>query len=273
MDATGPRQTFFGAVPEIYQRYMVPLFFRDFAIDLAERTARAAPERVLETAAGTGAVTRALAERLPPSASLTATDLAPPMLAQARALGAARPVEWRQADAARLPFPDAAFDAVVCQFGAMFFPDKPKAFAEARRVLRPGGVFLFNVWDSLARNPFPAVVLEALARVFPSDPPRFMERIPHGYFDASAIRADLAAGGFAGEIRIETAAFAARADSAREPALALCQGTPMRNEIEARDPSRLGEATEAAARLLAERFGPGPVEAPMQALVVAARAG
>src|SRR3954464_9469223 len=103
------------------------------------------------------------------------------MLDRAATVGTKRAVEWRQADAMQLPFEDAAFDAVVCQFGAMFFPEKTKAFSEVRRVLRPGGVFVFNVWDHIEENEFAATIMIALASVFPNDPPRFMARTPHGY--------------------------------------------------------------------------------------------
>jgi len=177
-------------------------------------------------------------------------------------------VEWRQADAMQLPFPDGAFDTVVCQFGVMFFPDKARAFAEARRVLAPGGRLVFNVWDRIADNEFADAVTAALEPLFPADPPRFLARVPHGYHDPRTIERDLAAGGFTSAPRITTVTARSRAASARVPALAFCQGTPLRNEIETRDASRLGEATEAAATALARRFGAGAIEAKAQAHVV-----
>jgi SAM-dependent methyltransferase len=193
------------------------------------------------------------------------------MLDMAASVGTERKVEWRQADAMNLPFADGAFDAVACQFGVMFFPDKVKAFAEARRVLAPGGVFLFNAWDRIEENEFADVVTTALASVFPADPPRFMPRTPHGYHDRSAIERDLASGGFTRPASIATIAARSKATSARIPAIAYCQGTPLRNEIEARDATRLVEATDAAARALAGRFGSGPVDAKIQAHVVTVR--
>jgi len=200
--------------------------------------------------------------------SVVATDLNQAMLDQAMAVGTARPVTWRQADAMALPFADGEFDAVVCQFGAMFFPDKPKAFAEVRRVLRPGGVFIFNVWDRISENEFADSVTTALEGVFPQDPPRFMARTPHGYHDPGLIARELAAGGFGKPPRITTVAARSRAASAREAAVAYCQGTPMRNEIEVRDASRLAEATEAAAAAIERKFGTQAVEGKIQALVV-----
>jgi SAM-dependent methyltransferase len=261
---------FAGSIPQLYERYLVPLIFEPYAADLAERVLALAPARVLETAAGTGVVTRRLAAVLPPDAAIVATDLNAPMLEHARALGTVRPVEWQQADAMALPFADASFDAVVCQFGVMFFPDKAAAFAEARRVLRPGGTLLCNAWDRLELNDFADTVTAALAERYRADPPRFLARTPHGYCDTATIARDLARGGFAARAAIETVARRSRADAPSIPAVAYCQGTPLRGEIEARDPGGVAAATEGAAQALARRFGPGPVEGGIQAHVVAA---
>ena len=261
-------KVFAGSIPKLYETHLVPLIFEPYAADLAKRLGARRLARVLEVAAGTGVVTRALAAALPESVAIVATDLNQAMLDQASVVGTRRPVEWRQADAMQLPFADGAFDAVVCQFGVMFFPDKPKAFAEARRVLRPGGVFLFNAWDRISENEFADTVTTALEGVFPKDPPRFMARTPHGYHDRRSIERDLAAGGFAAAARIDTVAARSRAASPRIPAIAYCQGTPLRNEIEARDPSRLGEATDAAAQAIARRFGQGAVDGKIQAHIV-----
>jgi SAM-dependent methyltransferase len=252
----------------MYERYLVPLTFAPYAADLASRVAQRSPARVLEVAAGTGVVTRALASTLPEHAAIVATDLNQAMLDHAASLGAARPIEWRQADAQRLPFADAAFDAVVCQFGAMFFPDKAQAFAEARRVLRPGGVFLFSVWDRIEECEFEDTVTAALATVFPDDPPRFLARTPHGYYDKEAIARDLASGGFEAPPEIVTLAARSRADSPRIPAVAYCEGTILRNEIEARDPARLGEATDTVEHAIAQRFGAGAVDGKLQAHII-----
>jgi len=261
---------FSGTVPRAYETYLVPLLFEPYAADLAGRVAALQPGSVLEIAAGTGAVTRAMASRLPASVPIVATDLNPPMLAEAAARGASRPIEWRPADATALPFGDATYDAVVCQFGVMFFPDKPKAFSEARRVLAPGGTFLFNSWTGLADNELAHAVQDALASVFPEDPPRFMERVPHGYHDRPRIEADLAEAGFPKPARIELLTLHSRARSARDAAVAYCLGTILRDEIEARDASRLDGAIAAAESAIATRFGGGEVDAKMQAHVVAA---
>jgi ubiquinone/menaquinone biosynthesis C-methylase UbiE len=267
MTNSGSDKAFVGAVPKVYAAYMVPMFFEPYAGDLVERLQSRNPARVLEVAAGTGVVTRAMAALLPESVSIVATDLNQPMLDQAAALGTTRPVEWRQADALQLPLPDGTFDAVVCQFGVMFFPDKARAFSEARRVLRPGGAFLFSTWDKLAENEFAHAVTEGLAARFPEDPPRFLERIPHGYHERVRIERDLADAAFAAAPRIVTVVARSRARSPRDPAIALCQGTPLRDEIEARGASP-EEATAVAEEAIARRFGRGEVEGKMQANVV-----
>jgi SAM-dependent methyltransferase len=215
-------------------------------------------------------LTRAVASRLPPPVRIIATDLNQPMIdhAAARQPDDGR-IVWRQADALALPFGDQTFDAVACQFGVMFFLDKVRGYGEARRVPKPDGRFFFNVWDEVSANKFADVVTEALTAVFPQDPPGFMARIPHGYHYVDTVRAELGAAGFA-SVAIETIDDVSRAASPRDVAVAYCQGTPLRNEIEARDASRLEEATLAAAGAVAQRFGSGPVEGRIRAHVITA---
>jgi ubiquinone/menaquinone biosynthesis C-methylase UbiE len=262
-------KVFAGSIPELYDRLLVPLIFEPYARDLAERVAQTSPSRVLETAAGTGVVTRALAARLPAHATITASDLNQPMLDRAANRLRDDRVAWRQADALALPFADQGFDAVACQFGVMFFPDKGRGYAEARRVLKPQGRFFFNVWGPIADNEFADVVTEAVAALFPADPPRFLARTPHGYHDVKQIRADLAAAGFAAST-VETVDAVSRAASPRDVAVAFCQGTPLRNDIETRAAARLEEATQAAADALARRYGTGPLEGRIRAHVITA---
>ena len=268
MDLHDLDKRFAGSIPELYDTLLVPLIFEPYAADLAGRVAARSPRRVLELAAGTGVVTRCLARELPAGTPIVATDLNQAMLDRAQAVGTARPVEWRQADAQQLPFAEQSFDVLVCQFGVMFFPDKVGAFAEAHRMLAPGGLLLFNVWDRIEENEFAEVITTALAGVFPDDPPRFLARTPHGYHDRDAIARDLAGAGFAAPPRITTLAARSRAASSRIPALAYCQGSPLRNEIESRDPTGLSNATEVCARALARRFGEVAVDGKIQALVV-----
>jgi ubiquinone/menaquinone biosynthesis C-methylase UbiE len=164
-------KVFAGSIPQIYDRFLVPLIFESYALDLAGRLAETEPQDVLEMAAGTGVLTRAIASRIAVRARIVATDLNQPMLDHAKGrMSRDDHIEWRQADAQDLPFADQSFDVVVCQFGVMFFPDKLQAYREARRVLKPGGHFLFNVWDQISENEFADVVTEALAVVFPHDP-------------------------------------------------------------------------------------------------------
>jgi SAM-dependent methyltransferase len=269
MSGPSSDKQFIGAIPELYDTYFVPLIFDQYAEDLVARLATRAPRNVLELAAGTGVVTRRLAASLARDATIVASDLNQPMLDHAARVGTARPVEWRQADAMQLPFTDASFDAVVCQFGVMFFPEKRRAFAEARRVLKPGGVFCFNVWGRIENNEWSAITTDALAEMFPQDPPRFIPRVPHGYHDREVVIGDLEAAGFT-QPEFVTVTKRSHATSARIPAVALCQGSPLRNEIEARDPTGLEEATRRVEAAIAKRFGPGAVECKIEAHVVTA---
>src|SRR5215216_2752990 len=268
----GTDELFAGSIPEIYDQFLVPLIFEPYALDLAKRVQKIDPKNVLETAAGTGVLTRAMAARLSKHARIFATDLNQPMLdrAKTRQIEDTR-IDWKQADALNLPFEDRNFDVVTCQFGAMFFPDKARGYSEARRVLKPGGQFIFNVWDKISEHEFADVVTEALAAYFPSDPPRFLARTPHGYHEINQIREELAAAGFA-NVSVETVDAVSRASSALDPAIAYCQGTPLRNEIETRDASRLKDATKHAADALQRRFGSGPIEGRIRAFVITATA-
>jgi ubiquinone/menaquinone biosynthesis C-methylase UbiE len=253
---------FSGSIPSIYDKYLGPLIFEPYAQDLAYRLSALHAERVLETAAGTGIVTRALLRSLSPSASIVATDLNQPMLDHAAEQVSSSRVSWQKADAQTLPFPDATFDAVVCQFGVMFFPDKQKAYQEARRVLKPGGHFIFNVWDRLEYNQFADIVTTAVSEMFADDPPLFLARTPHGYHDKQSA-------GFV-NIAVETLTRRSVAPTCRDPAIGYCQGTPLRSEIEVRDANRLAEATDAAASKIGTRFGNGLVDGMIQAHVITA---
>lgn len=264
-------KVFAGSVPRLYDEYLVPLIFSFYADDLARRIAALSPSDLLEIAAGTGAVTRAVAALLPPDVRYVATDLNEPMLAVARQRQGEDPrMTWRQADALALPFEDSAFDVVCCQFGAMFFPDRSNGYAEAKRVLKPDGAYLFSVWDRIEDNVFADDATTTLGKMFPDDPPLFMARTPHGYHDKAVIKVDLERAGFT-DISIETLTAMSRGPTADYVAIAYCQGTPLRGEIEARDASKLEAATDAVAQAIRKRHGSGPVEARIQALVITAR--
>jgi ubiquinone/menaquinone biosynthesis C-methylase UbiE len=263
-------KVFAGSIPKFYDTLMVPLIFEAYAADMAELVASYSPVSVLETAAGSGVVTRLLAPKLGADACYVVTDLNQPMLDYAaKRQGADSRITWRQADALKLPFDDASFDVVCCQFGAMFFPDRVAGFAEAHRVLKPRGHFDFSVWDRIEENDFADDVTKAVSVIFPNDPPRFLARTPHGYHDIAQIREELQRAGFA-DITIETREKVSRAPSARAAATAYCEGTPLRNEIEARDAGLLQLATNRATEAIAFRHGEGPVAGKIQAHVIVA---
>jgi len=259
---------FAGSIPAIYDRYMVPLIFAPYARLVADRAASFGPRRILETAAGTGVVTEALHLALP-NAEIVATDLNEPMLEQAARRIDAANVQFRSADAQSLPFDDASFDLVVCQFGIMFFPNKAAANAEARRVLRDGGHYMLVIWNSIDRNFATRVAGRAVADLFPIDAARFYERVPFRYHEVGEIERDLRAAGFT-EIMFETVDLRSRAECAREAAIALVQGTPMRSDIEQISPGSLEAATDAAAEVLRQFEGPDGFDAPMSAHLVIA---
>jgi ubiquinone/menaquinone biosynthesis C-methylase UbiE len=259
---------FAGSIPAIYDTYMVPLIFRPYAEELARRAIALGPKRILETAAGTGVVTQALHNALP-DAEIVATDLNQPMLDQAAQRVSASNVRFEQADALALPSQDSAFDLVLCQFGVMFFPDKVKGNAEAHRVLRPGGTYLLAIWDEIARNVATRVAGRAVAELLPEAAAAFYERVPFRYSDKTVIEADLRQAGFAG-VRIETVELVSRAASARDAAIALVQGTPVRSEIERLDPAMLEPATDAATEALQQFESAAGFAAPMSAHIVTA---
>lgn len=262
---------FSGAIPELYDKLMVPLLFAPWAELVADRVAALAPGDVVETASGTGVLTRALSKRCP-AASITATDLNAEMLEVARRRVANRLVRFVPADALNLPFGDAAFDVAVSQFGMMFYPDKERGFAESRRLLRRGGTMIAAMWASLADNPVSDAVAVAVAKCLTGNPPDFFARIPFSYHDPDIIRSDARAGGFdAVEIdRITLAHPPVAADSAAE---ALCLGTPMRAEIEAHGPDAMPRVLAAAkAAMTTVSDERGHIDATMTALIVTARA-
>ena len=262
---------FAGSVPQIYDEYLVPLIFERYADDLTARLRHLTSGRVLELACGTGVVTRALASGLPDPVDIVGSDLNEAMIERAAMVGTSRPVTWRQANALELPFADDSFDAVVCQFGVMFFPDKGLAYSEVLRVLRPGGIFVFNTWDRIEDNEFAHTVTSAVGTMFPDDPPVFLARTPHGYHDETTTRDELSRAGFT-SIDWQALEFVSTAPTASHPAIAYVTGTPLRDEIEARDASRLDEAIAVAIAAVAERFGNVDLESKLRGYVITATA-
>jgi ubiquinone/menaquinone biosynthesis C-methylase UbiE len=267
---SGNDKVFDGSIPHFYDTFMVPLIFEVYADDLAARVAKVLPLSVLETASGSGVVSRALAKRLSMDARYVVTDLNQPMIDHAASKQPGdHAIEWLQADALDLPFGDEEFDVVACQFGAMFFPDRSKGYAEARRVLKPGGRYFFSVWDKIENNELADIVTREAGAVFPYNPPRFLARTPHGYFDRELIRADLQRAGFS-DIVIEVSEEKSIAPSAGVAAKAYCHGTPLRKEIEDRDPALLDHVMNTAAAAIETRFGKGPIVSKISALLVTA---
>lgn len=270
MSQSQPGPLFSGSIPELYDRYLVPLLFESYARDMAQRVRDRDPASVLAVAAGSGVVTRALPDGLDSETQITATDLSQPMIDKAAAVGTSRPVDWGQADAMALPFVDETFDVVVSQFGVMFVPDKALGFAEMRRVLRLGGVLIFSVWDGIESNGFSNAVQAGLETRFPNDPPRFLPEDAFGYYDEAVIRSDLARAGLGNGVAFEALDETSRASSPEVPAIAMCQGGPLRTEIENRDPEGLEAATAAATNVLRDRYGSTDLVAPMRAFVITA---
>jgi SAM-dependent methyltransferase len=268
-----PNARFVGSIPENYDHYLGPVLFEPYARDLAARLQIRDGGHVLELACGTGIVTLRLRERMPASARLVATDLNEPMLEIAkRRLGGAPGVEWSQADACALPFPPASFDAVVCQFGLMFVPDKPAAFREARRVLVPGGQFLFNTWDAIDRNPFARIAVATLREQVPVDPPTFYD-VPFSMHDRAAIAALLDGAGFdAEDARIAGVVLESQSPAARDLATGLIEGNPIGPSLRERGGVSTDALRDALAAALTREMGDRPARVALRALVVSARA-
>ena len=267
MDMAAGDTAFVGSIPALYEQLLVPLIFAEPAHRLADAVHVADPQDILETAAGTGVLTRELVDRT--TATITATDLNGPMLEEAAKRCDSDRVTWQVADAMETGLPDAAFDVVACQFGVMFFPDKPRGYAEARRVLRPGGTFAFNAWDRIEANPAWRVTSDVLNEAVPEEPLPFLRRAPYSYFDSDAIRDDLRAGGFE-DITVERLTGISRS-TPEETARAICQATPLRMAIEAHTSLDVADATAIATRALRDEYGDGAFEAPISWLQVSAR--
>jgi ubiquinone/menaquinone biosynthesis C-methylase UbiE len=261
--------SFVGSIPDHYDRGLGPMVFVDYAADIARRTAVCTPGRVLEIAAGTGIVTRRLRDLLPANAQLTATDLNLPMLEIARAkFQPDEQVDFGPADATTLPFPDGSFDAVVCQFGVMFFPDKDKSYREVHRVLAPGGRYLFNVWDAHRYNRFGKIAHEVPADFFPADPPQFYT-VPFSYHRIDPIKESLIDAGFT---NIDVAVLRLEKDipDAALFAKGLIYGNPIIDQIRTRggvDPDRVVDAVAQRLRL---EFGTDPGRMSLQAIIFSA---
>jgi ubiquinone/menaquinone biosynthesis C-methylase UbiE len=268
---TDQNANFVGSIPEYYDRGLGPVLLADFADDTARRVAAFAPARVLETCAGTGIVTRRLRDLLP-AAQLTATDLNPPMLEVARSkFDPEEAVVFRPADATALPFDDGQFDMVVCQFGVMFFPDKPKSYREAYRVLSSGGHYVFSVWDAARYNPMARMLDEVLARFFPDDPPTFMQ-IPFGYYQVDEIREATAEAGFR-DFTASVVSFAKPVEDWASFSHGQVHGSPLIEQIRNRGGIEPDAVVAALLKALLREFGGPSGLLPRQTIVFTATRG
>jgi len=260
---------FTGSIPHHYDEGLGPHIFIDYALDMAKRAAHLPNTHTLELAAGTGIVSRALRNALPASSQLTVTDLNPPMLDIAKAkFNPGEVVEFQPADAMALPFDESSFDLIACQFGVMFFPDKVEAFKQARRVLKPGGNFLFNVWSDMEANPFSQIAQRVTQEVFPEDPPSFYE-VPFGYHDEEIVRADLASAGFVG-VQEESVELDKSVSDWALLARGLVLGNPLIDEIETRGGITPEEMVDLFTSALRDHFGQEPSPMPLKATVFSA---
>jgi len=260
---------FTGNIPQHYDQGLGPMIFVDYAAEMARRVAACNPAGVLETAAGTGIVTRKLRNLLPVGAHLTATDLNPPMLDVARAkFRPGEKVEFKPADAMALPFRDAGFDAVVCQFGVMFYPDKDKSYREVFRVLAPGGHYLFSIWDAHRYNPFGRMTHEIVGRFFPVDPPQFMT-VPFSYA-FEPIKASLIEAGFA-DINAAVVRLVKEIPDARAFARGQVYGSPLIDQIQMRGGIEPEKVVDALVQELHREFGADPGRMPLQAIMFSAK--
>ena len=261
---------FTGSIPDIYDSHLVPILFEGYADDLARRVVRHTPTAVLEIAAGSGAVTRVLAPRLGRNTRYVVTDINGAMLERARRR---QPdydeIEWQEANALSLPFEDNSFDVVLCQFGVMFFPDHVAGFSEARRVLRPGGRFLFNSWGAIEKNDFSNITTQTVISLYTEDPPLFLARTPFGYTEKPRIEADLATAGFA-DINIEEVEKTSHAEKADDFAFGQLFGSPLSLEVNARGEPSIDEVREAIEAALVKQFGSGPINGGLAAMVTEA---
>ena len=260
--------SFAGSVPKNYETYLGPLFFEPYAINLVEHIRNTTLSNVLEIACGTGRVTKHLAAKLSRNTSLLATDLNEDMLKIARRIVTSKNIKWQVADAHELPFGEDTFDLVICQYGVMFFQDKPKALKEINKVLKKGGRFIFNTWNELQYNALSRMAQTVLDEIYPDDPPRFLEKGPYSFYNQDQIKQILAEAGFS-NISIELVSKTGLAATPEDAVNGILDGTPNFGYMAERDipPS---VAKEKLIALLTDHYGSKNLQLPMQAFVVKA---
>jgi ubiquinone/menaquinone biosynthesis C-methylase UbiE len=260
---------FTAAIAKAYDRHLGPALFKPYAANLARRVVALPPGPVLETACGTGILTRQLRLHLDHSIGIVATDLSQGMIDNARArLGTLREVRWERADASLLPFAADSFAAVVCQFGMMFVSDKAAAFREALRVLACGGVLAFSVWDGFAHNPWGRIAHETVRGFFPDNPPEFL-KVAFGYHNRRDLRHSLRSHGFV-DVKLDTVRQELCSPSARSLAVGQARGTPVCIALQQRRIAA-DQVVDALNAALEELGGRRPFRSTMQAILVTAR--
>ncbi|MHA1565246.1 MAG: class I SAM-dependent methyltransferase [Alphaproteobacteria bacterium] len=263
---------FVGSIPQIYDQHLGPLLFEFAAADLAKRVCESIPSagRILEVACGTGISTDFLWQALSSETEILATDLNDAMLSYAKQKrGALTNVTFQQADAQSLPFDDNAFNAVVCQFGLMFFPEKARAMSEFARVLRPGGLLAFNVWDSLENNRVANIAQETIAGFFETDPPDFL-KVPFGYYEINPIR-DLIRDAGLEAPNVHTVSATIERPDALSVARGFVEGNPGILQIRERATADSEDIVKAVAKAIDDTYGPAPLQIPLQKIVFLAR--
>jgi SAM-dependent methyltransferase len=236
-----------GDAAAVYEAHLVPAIFAPWARPMVELAGVAAGDRVLDVACGTGLVARRAAELAGAGGSVVGLDLNPGMLAVARALPppAGAPGEWIQASAMELPFPDGRFDAVTCQLGLQYLPDRPAGLAEMRRVLRRGGRLAVMVWGSIDRSPGFGALAGALERHIGDDAAAIM-RAPFALCDPEEVQALLEGAGLAA-VTVATQRGTVRFPSVSDFVRYQCAGSPLAEPVgRAGDDARAGLVREMA---------------------------
>ena len=257
---------FAGSVPANYEKYLGPFLFEPYALDLVKRLPKGSLNNVLETACGTGRVTRHLVDALAANGKIVATDLNADMLSVAREKVTDSRINCQVADAQDLPFDDNSFDAVVCQYGVMFFPEKPKAFSEAYRVLKTGGSFIFNCWDNLDKNPATDIINKVLKEEFGTDAPTFLEQAPYSFFDQAEIRRLMQEAAFK-DVKLEVLKINSRYNAPEVVINGFLDGTPLSAYLADKDPGKKSAVRKKSREQLVDRFGEIADKVNIQAII------